>query len=72
MTSPGADDQTKQMNGMMNIYMPLLMGWFAYSFASGLAIYFVASNVITIIQYAVLGKLNFSNLAPKKKSEVKK
>jgi YidC/Oxa1 family membrane protein insertase len=60
------------MTGMMNIYMPLLMGWFAYSFASGLALYFVASNVITIIQYAALGKLNFSNLALKKKAVVKK
>ncbi len=72
MSSPGADDQSKQMTGMMNIYMPLLMGWFAYSFASGLALYFVASNLITIVQYAALGKLNFSNLFPKKKIEVKK
>lgn len=72
MSNPGADDQSKQMTGMMNIYMPLLMGWFAYSFASGLALYFVASNVITIIQYAALGKLNFSNLTLKKKAEAKK
>jgi len=72
MSGPGTDDQSKQMTGMMNIYMPLLMGWFAYSFASGLALYFVASNLITIVQYAALGKLNFSNLFPKKKIEVKK
>lgn len=67
-----ADQQTQQMTGMMNLYMPILMGWFAYSYASGLALYFVASNVITIIQYAALGKLNFSNLSRKKKVEVKK
>jgi YidC/Oxa1 family membrane protein insertase len=70
MATPSADPQSQQMTGMMNLYMPILMGWFAYSFASGLALYFVTSNVITIIQYAVLGKLNFSNLKRKKKVEV--
>jgi YidC/Oxa1 family membrane protein insertase len=72
MSTPSTDQQSQQMTGMMNLYMPILMGWFAYSFASGLALYFVASNVITIIQYAVLGKLNFSNLTRKKKVEVVK
>lgn len=72
MSGPSTDAQSQQMTGMMNIYMPLLMGWFAYSFASGLALYFVASNLVTILQYAALGKLNFSNLLPKKKVEVKK
>jgi len=72
MATPSSDPQSQQMTGMMNLYMPILMGWFAYSFASGLALYFVASNVITIIQYAVLGKLNFSNLKRKKKVEVVK
>ena len=32
--------------------------------ASGLSIYFVASNVVTIGQYALLGKLNWNNLIP--------
>jgi len=72
MTPPSADSQSNQMSGMMNVYMPLLMGYFAYSFASGLALYFVVSNLISIVQYAMLGKLDFSNLFPKKKLEVKK
>jgi YidC/Oxa1 family membrane protein insertase len=72
IANPSADSQTQQMSGMMNIYMPLLMGWFAYSFASGLALYFVTSNLIGIAQYAALGRLNFSNLFGKKKVEVKK
>ena len=59
------------MSGIMNIYMPLLMGWFVYSFASGLAIYFVTSTV-TIAQYAILGKVKLSNLLPKKKTVEKK
>jgi len=64
MSPPSADPQSKQMSGMMNIYMPLLMGWFAFSFASGLALYFVVSNIIGIVQYGLLGKLDFRNLLP--------
>jgi len=71
MSPPSNDPQSKQMSGMMNIYMPLLMGWFAYSFASGLALYFVVSNVVTIFQYGVLGKLNISNLFPARKMDAK-
>ena len=29
------NDQTAAMSGMMSIYMPLLLGWFALTFASG-------------------------------------
>ena len=50
------------MTGMMNIYMPLLMGFMAYSLASGLALYFLVSNIFTICQYAALGTLHPENL----------
>jgi YidC/Oxa1 family membrane protein insertase len=66
MGNPGGDQQSGQMSGLMNIYLPLLMGYFAYSFASGLALYFVVSNVISIVQYGFLGKLKLSNLIPVK------
>ena len=59
---PGA--QGAQMTQAMNIYMPLLMGWLAYSFSSGLALYFVASNLVGIVQYAAMGKLEWRNLLP--------
>jgi len=52
----------------MNLYMPFLMGWLAYSFSSGLALYFVASNLFTIIQYAAMGKINWRNLLPSGKA----
>ncbi len=67
MTPPqtGPRDQSTAMMGAMNIYMPLLMGWIALSLASGLALYFVASNLIGILQYALLGRLNWKNLLPK-------
>jgi YidC/Oxa1 family membrane protein insertase len=64
-TSP--NDQSSQMMNMMNLYMPFLMGYLALTLASGLALYFVASNLIGISQYALLGKLNWSNLLPTRK-----
>ena len=68
MTPPstgGPEDQAAMMSGMMNIYMPLLMGWITYSYASGLAVYFVTTNIFSIGQYAIMGKLNWNNLLPK-------
>jgi YidC/Oxa1 family membrane protein insertase len=49
---------------MMNIYMPILMGWISLTLASGIALYFFASNVAGILQYALLGKVNWKNLIP--------
>jgi YidC/Oxa1 family membrane protein insertase len=65
MTPPAQPgEQGAQMAQAMNLYMPFLMGWLAYSFSSGLALYFIVSNVFTIAQYAVMGKLNWHNLLP--------
>lgn len=71
---PGAaNDQGAMMTKMMNLYMPLLMGWLAYSLSSGLALYFVVTNVIQILQYAVTGRIYWDNVIPwKKKTEIKK
>jgi YidC/Oxa1 family membrane protein insertase len=62
-------DQGAGMSQAMGIYMPLLMGYFSYAYSAGLALYFVTSNVASIIQYALMGRLNLENLLPKKKSE---
>ncbi|MBK8618652.1 MAG: membrane protein insertase YidC [Anaerolineales bacterium] len=73
-TSTNPNDQSAQMTGMMSIYMPLLLGWFALNFASGIAVYFITSNLLGIIQYAATGRANWSNLLPggNKKSSTKK
>lgn len=72
MTPPSTgDQQSNMMMGMMNIYMPVLMGWLALTMASGLSLYFVASNLVGIGQYALLGKLNWSNLIPGRKPDAK-
>ncbi|MBC8496420.1 MAG: membrane protein insertase YidC [Chloroflexi bacterium] len=72
MTPPstgGAGDQSAQMTKAMGMYMPIFMGWLAYSFSSGLALYFVVSNLATILQYALMGRLDWSNLLPQRASK---
>ena len=69
-TNPSSSgDQSAQMTRMMGLYMPLFMGWLAYSFPSGLAIYFITSNVASIVQYGAMGRLDWRNLLPKRTKE---
>lgn len=63
------NDQSAMMGNMMSIYMPLLLGYFALTFPSGLAVYFITSNVLGIIQYAMQGKANWRNLLPGAKKQ---
>lgn len=77
LTMPAAsnpNDQSAQMSNMMSIYMPLMLGWFALNFASGISIYFITSNLLGILQYAVTGRANWSALLPGggQKSSIKK
>jgi YidC/Oxa1 family membrane protein insertase len=68
----GGNDQSAMMTNMMNIYMPLLMGWLAWTLSSGLALYFVVTNLIQILQYAITGKVYWGNILPgKKAAEIK-
>jgi YidC/Oxa1 family membrane protein insertase len=62
--SPTAGDQGAAMSNMMSIYMPLMLGYFALNFASGLSVYFITSNILGIVQYAMQGKANWRNLLP--------
>ena len=65
-TPPQPGAQGAGMTQMMGIYMPLLLGWFAYTLAAGLALYFVVSNVLAIGQ-ALLMKRFRSEPSPKPK-----
>jgi YidC/Oxa1 family membrane protein insertase len=73
-TPPNPNDQaasqTAAMSGMMSIYMPLLLGWFALTFASGISVYFITSNLLGILQYAATGRANWRNLLPGGKKQV--
>jgi YidC/Oxa1 family membrane protein insertase len=63
-TSGNPNDQSAQMTKMMSIYMPLLLGWFALTFPSGISVYFIISNVLGVVQYAATGRANWNNLIP--------
>ena len=64
-TSSNPNDQSAAMGQSMALTMPLMLGWFALTFPSGLAVYFVTSNVLGIVQYAAQGRANWTNLLPK-------
>jgi len=56
VTPPTTDPRQKSMTSMTTMMMPLMFGFFTLSFPSGLALYWVVSNVIGIvIQYFVSG-----------------
>ncbi len=61
-SNPG--DQSAATARMMSIYMPVMLFLFSVNYASGLSIYFVASNILSIVQYALMGKVNWRNLLP--------
>jgi YidC/Oxa1 family membrane protein insertase len=61
----GADSgQGAQMTKAMTLYMPFFMGYLAMTFASGLALYFIATNLATIAQYVITGQANFKDIIP--------
>lgn len=54
-SADGKPDQAQAMTQSMTTFMPLLFGFFALSFSVGLSIYFIASNLIGILQYSPYG-----------------
>lgn len=66
METPNAsqDDQAAAMTRSMSLTMPLMMGWMAFQFSAGLALYFVVSNIITIVQYSIQGRTDWSKILP--------
>lgn len=58
MTPPTADpnDQSAQMQRSMMTMMPLMFAFFALQFSSGLSIYFITSNIATVVQYMILNR----------------
>lgn len=62
--SAGSNDQAAATGRMMAIYMPVMLFLFSINYASGLAVYFITSNILAIVQYAMMGKVNWRNLLP--------
>ncbi|HUN05574.1 MAG TPA: YidC/Oxa1 family membrane protein insertase [Aggregatilineales bacterium] len=59
---PSATNQAAAMTQSMTTIMPVMMGMFSLSFSVGLSIYFVVSNVISIIQYSRNPNTNWKNI----------
>jgi YidC/Oxa1 family membrane protein insertase len=56
VTPPATDPRQQQMSSMTTMMMPMMFAFFTLSFPSGLALYWVVSNIIGIaIQYVVGG-----------------
>ncbi len=52
----GKPDQAQQMSQSMGTIMPIMYGFFALSFSVGLAIYFIVSNTIGIVQGLIVAR----------------
>lgn len=68
MTPKSTPNQSSnQMAGMsqsMMYTMPIMFGFFALSFAAGLSIYFVISNLIGVLQYWALDRAGMMGASP--------
>ncbi len=62
--STNPNDQAAAMSSSMAVTMPIMMAWISYSLPAGVGIYFIASNLLGIVQYAMMGKVNWRNLLP--------
>ncbi len=56
--------QTAAMGNTMSIYMPIMLYFLSANYAAGLSVYFVVSNILSIIQYSLMGRVNWRNLLP--------
>lgn len=54
--------QAAAMTRQMTTIMPIMFGFFALSYSSGLSIYIIAGNIIGILQQAALGRVDFRRL----------
>jgi YidC/Oxa1 family membrane protein insertase len=58
-------DPSAAISRQMLIMMPLMTGLISVSFASGLSIYWVASNMVGVAQYLMMGRVNLRTLSAK-------
>ena len=65
---PSGGGQAQMMQSMTTI-MPIMFGFFSLSFSVGLSIYFVASNLIGIVQYSPQGRNVLDKLFGNKKTD---
>lgn len=62
MTPPATDAQSAQTAQTMMLTTTVMFGYFSLTFASGLSIYFVVSNLLGVVQYGITNPINWRNL----------
>lgn len=62
MTPLAADAQSAQMSQTMAMTSTLMFGYFSLTFASGLSIYFIVSNLLSIAQYSFTNPINWRSI----------
>jgi YidC/Oxa1 family membrane protein insertase len=67
-TTGGPDDQGAQMTKSMTYTMPIMFALIAYSSPAALALYFLISNLVGILQYILMGRVDWRNLLPSRKT----
>jgi YidC/Oxa1 family membrane protein insertase len=68
ITAPPTDPKQQSMTQMTTLMMPLMFGFLTLSFPSGLALYWVVSNIIGIVmQYYATGGWGYLKFTPTEK-----
>jgi YidC/Oxa1 family membrane protein insertase len=64
MTPPQAtaDPQAAAMSSQMTLMMPIMIGWMSLQFPSGLSIYWIIGNIVSVVQYALTTPVNWKNV----------
>jgi YidC/Oxa1 family membrane protein insertase len=64
MTPPtaNADPQAAALSGQMTLMMPVMIAWMSLQFPSGLSIYWVIGNLVSVAQYAFTQPVNWKNV----------
>ncbi|MGQ9553121.1 MAG: YidC/Oxa1 family membrane protein insertase [Anaerolineae bacterium] len=70
MMTPTSGDQSQGAMNSVMMFMPFMFGFFALTFPSGLALYWVTSNLFTMIQQWLLGPKPASASEPTKEPGV--
>lgn len=58
--APSANGEANPADSMMkvmNIMMPIMMGWFSYTVPNGLALYWISGNIIMMVQQIWVNKI---------------
>jgi YidC/Oxa1 family membrane protein insertase len=67
-TNTDPNDPSASMSRSMTLMMPIMMAWLSYAYAAGLALYFFTSNIASLVQYLLMGRIQLSDLLPSRRN----